>query len=124
VDARSSLIASIVQRMPEWLDKGLVNFHAVLETPKGNAHPRFAHLPEFETFAKSNRERNVLALYHAISPGRLGHRLAVKHAARSSRDLAGRHAQSSAAKTSIMKYHIRKIISCALENGFRPCPAS
>ena len=69
VDARSSLIASIVQRTPEWAEKGLVDFHAVLETPKGNRHPRFAHLPELETFAKSDRERKMLALQRAIRLG-------------------------------------------------------
>jgi tripartite-type tricarboxylate transporter receptor subunit TctC len=69
VDARSSLVASIVQRTPEWVDKRLVDFHAVLETPKGNRHPRFAHLPELETFAKSERERRVLALQRAIRLG-------------------------------------------------------
>jgi tripartite-type tricarboxylate transporter receptor subunit TctC len=69
VDARSSLIASIVQRTPEWVDKGLVDFHAVLETPKGNRHPRFAHLPELETFAKSDKERKVLELQRAIRLG-------------------------------------------------------
>jgi tripartite-type tricarboxylate transporter receptor subunit TctC len=69
VDARSSLIASIVQRTPEWIDKGLVDFHAVLETPKGNRHPRFAHLPEIESFAKSDNERKVLALQRAIRLG-------------------------------------------------------
>jgi tripartite-type tricarboxylate transporter receptor subunit TctC len=69
VDARSSLIASIVQRTPEWVDKGLVDFHAVLETPRGNRHPRFAHLPEIETFAKSDKERKVLELQRAIRLG-------------------------------------------------------
>ena len=69
VDARSSLIASIVQRTPEWVDKGLVDFHAVLETPKGNRHPRFAHLPELETLAKADKERKVLALQRAIRLG-------------------------------------------------------
>jgi tripartite-type tricarboxylate transporter receptor subunit TctC len=69
VDARSSLIASIVQRTPEWADKSLVDFHAVLETPRGNRHPRFAHLPELETFAKSDKERKVLELQRAIRLG-------------------------------------------------------
>jgi tripartite-type tricarboxylate transporter receptor subunit TctC len=69
VDARSSLIASIVQRTPEWADKNMVDFHAVLETPRGNRHPRFAHLPELETFAKSDRERKVLELQRAIRLG-------------------------------------------------------
>ena len=69
VDARSSLVASIVQRTPEWADKNMVDFHAVLETPRGNRHPRFAHLPELETFAKSDRERKVLELQRAIRLG-------------------------------------------------------
>jgi tripartite-type tricarboxylate transporter receptor subunit TctC len=69
VDARASLVASIVQRTPEWIDKGLVDFHAVLETPKGNRHPRFAHLPELEVFAKSDKERKVLALQRAFRLG-------------------------------------------------------
>jgi len=69
VDARSSLIASIVQRTPEWADKNMVDFHAVLETPRGNRHPRFAHLPELETFAKSDKERKVLELQRAIRLG-------------------------------------------------------
>ena len=55
-----------MQRTPEWVDKALVDFHAVLETPKGNRHPRFAHLPEIESFAKSDKERKVLALQRAI----------------------------------------------------------
>lgn len=66
VDARSNLVSSIMQRTPEWADKGLVDFHAVLETPKGNRHPRFAHLPEIESFAKSEKEKKVLALQRAI----------------------------------------------------------
>ena len=69
IDARSSLIASIVQRTPEWVDKNLVDFHAVLETPRGNRHPRFAHLPELESFAKSDKERKVLELQRAIRLG-------------------------------------------------------
>jgi tripartite-type tricarboxylate transporter receptor subunit TctC len=69
VDARASLVASVVQRTPEWADKGPVDFHAVLETPKGNRHPRFAHLPELEQFAKSDKERSVLVLQRAIRLG-------------------------------------------------------
>jgi len=66
VDGRSNLVSSIMQRTPEWADKGLVDFHAVLETPKGNRHPRFAHLPEIESFAKSDKEKKLLALQRAI----------------------------------------------------------
>ena len=69
VDARSSLIASIVQRTPEWIDKNLVDFHAVFETPKGNRHARFAHPPELESFARTDGERKLLELQRAIRLG-------------------------------------------------------
>ncbi|HEY3302686.1 MAG TPA: hypothetical protein VGL70_04015 [Candidatus Binatia bacterium] len=62
VDGRAHLAGSVLQRTPELLEKGLANFHSVLETPKGNHHPRFAHLPELESFAKSDKERALLAL--------------------------------------------------------------
>jgi hypothetical protein len=62
VDGRAHLAGSVLQRTPELLEKGLADFHAVLETPKGNRHPRFAHLPELESFAKSDKERALLAL--------------------------------------------------------------
>ncbi len=69
VDARASLVAAIVQRSPEWIEKGLVDFHAVMEIPKGNRHPRFAHLPEIESFAKSEKERQILRLQRSFRLG-------------------------------------------------------
>jgi tripartite-type tricarboxylate transporter receptor subunit TctC len=66
VDGRSNLADTILQRNADWLDKGLIDFHAVLEVPKGNKHPRFGHLPELESFAKSDRERKVLAMQRGL----------------------------------------------------------
>jgi len=66
VDARAHLAGTVMQRTPELLEKGLADFHAILETPKGNRHPRFAHLPELESFAKSDRERRLLGLQRAL----------------------------------------------------------
>jgi tripartite-type tricarboxylate transporter receptor subunit TctC len=40
----------------------LVEFHAILEIPKGHRPPQFAHLPEIETFVRSDIERRVLAM--------------------------------------------------------------
>jgi hypothetical protein len=62
VDGRSNLADSIVQRNLEWLERGLVDFHAIIEVPKGNKHSRFAHVPELEVFAASDKERKALAL--------------------------------------------------------------
>jgi hypothetical protein len=62
VDARFNQSHSVLQRNPEWLDKGAMDFHVVLEIPPGDKHPRFSHLPELESFAKSDKERQLVAL--------------------------------------------------------------
>lgn len=64
IDGRATGPDTILQRNRDWLEKGLVNIHAIMETPKGDKHrhPAFAKLPEIETFAKNDRERRMLAL--------------------------------------------------------------
>ena len=62
VDARFNQIQSFLLRYPEWVDKGLMDFHVVLEIPKGIKHPRFPHLPELEAFARTERERQLVGL--------------------------------------------------------------
>lgn len=66
LDARSNNPTSVLRRNPEWLEKGLMNFHSILEAPKGAKHPRFAHLPEIESFAKSEREIKLLSLWRSF----------------------------------------------------------
>jgi tripartite-type tricarboxylate transporter receptor subunit TctC len=66
VDARAQTAAWLVHRNPDWLEKRLVDVHVGIEIPKGEKHPRFAHLPELETFARSEKERQILALFRAI----------------------------------------------------------
>jgi tripartite-type tricarboxylate transporter receptor subunit TctC len=62
VDARANTATSVLQRNPDWVEKGLMDFHAILEVPKGLKFPRFAHLPEIESFAKSEKEIKLLTL--------------------------------------------------------------
>lgn len=62
VDARANTATSVMQRNPDWVEKGLMDFHAILEVPRGLKFPRFSHLPEIESFAKSDKERKLLAL--------------------------------------------------------------
>jgi hypothetical protein len=45
LDARFNQSHSVLQRSPEWLDKGLMDFHVVLEIPQGEINPRFVNLP-------------------------------------------------------------------------------
>lgn len=65
VDARPNLAETILRRNPEFLEKGLVDFHTILEAPLGNKHPRFTHLPEIGSFARSERGSHVLELFRA-----------------------------------------------------------
>jgi len=62
VDARVSSTGTVVQN--ELSAKGLADFHAAIEIPKGWKDPRFAHLrlPDIENFAKSEKERKLLTM--------------------------------------------------------------
>jgi tripartite-type tricarboxylate transporter receptor subunit TctC len=66
IDARATSADTVLQRNPQWLEKGLVDFHAIIEVPKGEKHPRFAHLPELETFARSEIDRKLMTLQRAF----------------------------------------------------------
>jgi tripartite-type tricarboxylate transporter receptor subunit TctC len=66
VDGRANTATSVWQRNPDWVEKGLMDFHAILEAPKGLKHARFGHLPEIESFAKSEKESRVLGLSRTL----------------------------------------------------------
>lgn len=67
VDARATHADTTLRRNPDWFEKGLVDSHVILEIPRGDKHPRFAHLPELESFARSDRERKLLATFRAFN---------------------------------------------------------
>jgi tripartite-type tricarboxylate transporter receptor subunit TctC len=68
IDARVNIVDSTIQRNPHWFEKDLIDVHATLDIPKGisHAHPRFAKLPDLETFAKSKREERLIALLRSL----------------------------------------------------------
>jgi tripartite-type tricarboxylate transporter receptor subunit TctC len=66
LDARANIADTILQRTPEWVEKKLTDFHAIVEIPKGDTHPHFKYLPELETFAKSDREKKVLTMFRTF----------------------------------------------------------
>jgi hypothetical protein len=43
-----------------------MDFHSILEVPKGLTHPRFGHLPEIETFAKNEKEKRLITLSRTL----------------------------------------------------------
>jgi tripartite-type tricarboxylate transporter receptor subunit TctC len=66
LDGRANNASSVLRRNPEWFDKGQMDFHAILEAPKGEKHPRLGHLPEIESFAKTERDRKLIAMWRAF----------------------------------------------------------
>jgi tripartite-type tricarboxylate transporter receptor subunit TctC len=65
LDARANIPDTILQRSPEFVDKKLVHFHAIIQIPKEDrhTHPAFANLPELENFAKSDREKKIMTMF-------------------------------------------------------------
>jgi tripartite-type tricarboxylate transporter receptor subunit TctC len=59
VDARA---AALDTRVLSESYKNLFDFHAIIEIPKGHRPPQFAHLPEIETFVRSDLETRLMAM--------------------------------------------------------------
>jgi tripartite-type tricarboxylate transporter receptor subunit TctC len=68
IDTRSTVADALLHEKPQWVEKGLMHFHSLIEIPKGrkHSHPRFAGLPDIESFAKSPIEHKLVALYRAF----------------------------------------------------------
>src|SRR6266508_3423347 len=67
IDARATGADTVVGRNKDWLEKGSpVDFHAILEVPKGEKHPDFPKVPEIESFAKSDLERKLINMARAF----------------------------------------------------------
>jgi hypothetical protein len=69
LDARWTLQPTLVREARDWIEQKLVDFHMVIEVPKGRRHPHpvFAGLPDMEQFVKSENDRKLLALTRAFS---------------------------------------------------------
>jgi tripartite-type tricarboxylate transporter receptor subunit TctC len=68
IDSRSNNVTSVLSRNRDWVDKGIMNFHAILAVPKDDkpSHPLLAQLPEIESFAKSEKEKKLLTLWRSF----------------------------------------------------------
>lgn len=66
VDVRANSADTVVRRNPEALAKGEFIIHATLTIPRGNFHPRFVNVPDVETLAKNDRERQLVQLFRAF----------------------------------------------------------
>jgi len=68
IDARASGADGVVRNV-DWLQGGVVDFHAIIDIPKGLKHPQFSHLPELESLARSESARKVVILQRAFRVG-------------------------------------------------------
>lgn len=66
IDGRINNPDTLVIRNAEWLAKGLIDIHAIMEVPRGLKQPGFDKLPEIEEFAKNDREKKLLAMIRAF----------------------------------------------------------
>jgi tripartite-type tricarboxylate transporter receptor subunit TctC len=68
IDTRSTVADALLHEKPQWVEKAQMDFHSIIEVPKGrkHPHPQFAKLPDIETFAGSAMDRKVVALYRAF----------------------------------------------------------
>lgn len=55
-----------ITRNIDWVKSNRIDLHLMLAVPKGLKHPQYGHLPDLETFAKSDIERKVLTLFRNL----------------------------------------------------------
>jgi hypothetical protein len=66
MDAHATNADAVAQRHPDWIEKKLMHFHAIMPVPKGVKHDRFPQLPELDTLANSEQEHRLLAMHRAL----------------------------------------------------------
>jgi tripartite-type tricarboxylate transporter receptor subunit TctC len=63
VDARANSADTVVRRNADALAKGQFNIHATITIPKGKFHPRFANVPDADTLARNDKDRQLVGLF-------------------------------------------------------------
>jgi tripartite-type tricarboxylate transporter receptor subunit TctC len=63
IDARANSADTVVRRNRDALERGQFNIHATLTIPKGKFHRRFADVPDLDSLAKNQKERQLITLF-------------------------------------------------------------
>jgi len=66
VDARANTSDTIIRRSLEEFEKGEIQVHTTITIPRGKFHPYFKDVPDMDTFAKNDRERQLLNLFRTF----------------------------------------------------------
>src|SRR5688572_27482290 len=63
IDARANSADTVVRRNADALAKGEFNIHATLTIPKGKLHPRFTNVPDADSLARNDKDRQMITLF-------------------------------------------------------------
>jgi tripartite-type tricarboxylate transporter receptor subunit TctC len=66
IDGRAQTADPLLRQKSNLIQKGLLDFHAIVEIPKGLKHPQFGRLLDLDSLAKSNKERQLLTLFRNV----------------------------------------------------------
>ena len=66
IDARINSPDTLLKRNPEWIANRTVDIHAIMNVPRSLKEETFTKLPEIDSFAKTERERKLLAMVRAF----------------------------------------------------------
>jgi tripartite-type tricarboxylate transporter receptor subunit TctC len=66
IDGRINNADTLLTRNPDWVPKGVVDVHAIIEVPKGFKHHYFTKVPEIQEFANTETERKLLNMVRAF----------------------------------------------------------
>ncbi|HWP60459.1 MAG TPA: hypothetical protein VNL14_21360 [Candidatus Acidoferrales bacterium] len=66
IDARANSADTVVRRNGEALEKGAFHIHATITIPRGRFRPRFADVPELDSFARSDKEKELIHLFRSF----------------------------------------------------------
>jgi tripartite-type tricarboxylate transporter receptor subunit TctC len=66
VDVRANSADTVVRRNQEALEQGQFHIQATITIPKGKFHPRFAKVPDLDSFARSEKERQLVNLFRTF----------------------------------------------------------
>ncbi|MBI4522905.1 MAG: hypothetical protein HY695_03720 [Deltaproteobacteria bacterium] len=66
VDARANTSDTVWRRNSEAMEKGAFHIQATITNPKGKFHPRFANVPDLDSFARNDKERQLVNLFRTF----------------------------------------------------------
>ena len=66
IDGRTNSADTVVRRNREALEKGAFNIHATITIPRGKFHASFVKVPELDSFARNEKERQLVHVFRSF----------------------------------------------------------